>query len=240
MVVTLFVNPTQFGPGEDLGAYPRDPDGDAAAATRRRRRPPVHAVGRRDVPGAGAHDRPRRRAHERLCGASRPTHFDGVTTVVAKLFSIVGPCRAYFGRKDAQQLAVVRRMATDLEPARSTSSAARWSASPTGSRCRAGTRTSPQTSAGRRRAVSRGLHAAAAAVVDGERSAAAIRELVVAAIACEPLLALEYAEVVDATSLEPVSAAGGHGAGRSRRARRPGPPPRQRHVHVRRLRHARR
>ena len=115
VVVTIFVNPLQFGPNEDLDAYPRDLDGDAAAAeaegvdllfaptsTRCTREPPrttVHVAG----------------LTEGLCGAARPTHFDGVTTVVAKLFSIVGPCRAYFGRKDFQQLAVVRRMAADLD-----------------------------------------------------------------------------------------------------------------------------
>jgi pantoate--beta-alanine ligase len=115
VVVSLFVNPTQFAPTEDLAAYPRDLERDAAIAAaegadvlftppvdemyRAGARTTVHVEGLTDV----------------LCGASRPGHFDGVTTVVTKLFSIVGPCRAYFGRKDAQQLAVVRRMTADLD-----------------------------------------------------------------------------------------------------------------------------
>ena len=115
VVVSLFVNPTQFGPNEDLDAYPRDLDGDTAVATPRastccscRRSTEMYPDGAQTtVHVAGL--------TERLCGASRPGHFDGVTTVVTKLFSIVGPCTAYFGRKDAQQLAVVRRMAADLD-----------------------------------------------------------------------------------------------------------------------------
>src|SRR5215471_9415603 len=115
VVVSLFVNPTQFGPSEDLTRYPRDPDGDAAVAAEEG----VDVLFVPDVAEvypAGA----RTTVHvdgltDRLCGASRPGHFDGVTTVVAKLFSMVGPCRAYFGRKDAQQLAVIRRMTADLD-----------------------------------------------------------------------------------------------------------------------------
>jgi pantoate--beta-alanine ligase len=114
VVVTIFVNPLQFGPGEDLDRYPRDLDGDIEACR-------AESV---DVVFAPSVDEmypspPKTTVHvkgltDALCGLSRPGHFDGVTTVVAKLCSIVGPCRAYFGRKDAQQLAVVARLVDDL------------------------------------------------------------------------------------------------------------------------------
>ena len=115
VVVSLFVNPTQFAPSEDLAAYPRDLEGDRAVASAAGADllfvPAVTEMypqpGRTTVHVEGL--------TTRLCGAERPTHFDGVTTVVAKLFSITGPCRAYFGRKDAQQLAVVRQMTRDLD-----------------------------------------------------------------------------------------------------------------------------
>ncbi len=113
-MVTIFVNPLQFGAGEDLDAYPRDVGADLALARdagtdlvlvpdveEMYPRPPETVV----RVGELAAD---------LEGASRPTHFDGVATVVAKLFNIVGPCRAYFGEKDYQQLVIVRRMAADL------------------------------------------------------------------------------------------------------------------------------
>lgn len=115
VVATIFVNPLQFAPGEDLDAYPRDLAGDSAAAA-------AEGVDLVFIPSVAEMypEPPRTTVHvagltDGLCGAARPTHFDGVTTVVAKLFSIVGPCSAYFGRKDYQQLAVVTRMATDLD-----------------------------------------------------------------------------------------------------------------------------
>jgi pantoate--beta-alanine ligase len=115
VVTTIFVNPLQFAPNEDLDAYPRDLAGDAAAAD-------AEGVDVLFTPSvAEMYPEPTRTTvhvaglTEGLCGAQRPTHFDGVTTVVAKLFSIVGPCSAYFGRKDFQQLAVVTRMTADLD-----------------------------------------------------------------------------------------------------------------------------
>lgn len=114
VVVSDFVNPTQFGVGEDLASYPRDIDRDAAICEQ-----------------AGAdlifHPEPKEmyfadnctfvdmdRLTKGLCGKTRPTHFRGVCTVVSKLFHIVTPDRVYFGQKDAQQLAVIRRMVRDL------------------------------------------------------------------------------------------------------------------------------
>jgi pantoate--beta-alanine ligase len=114
VVASVFVNPLQFGPGEDLGTYPRDRHGDLAVLE-------ADGVDLAFLPGEAEMwpAPPEVRLHvgalgERLEGARRPGHLDGVATVVAKLLHLVGPSRAYFGQKDAQQLAVVRRMVADL------------------------------------------------------------------------------------------------------------------------------
>ena len=115
VVVTVFVNPTQFGPSEDFESYPRDEAGDLAACERVGVDlvfvPPVEEM----YPPASATAVCVSGLTETLCGAHRPGHFDGVTTVVTKLFNIVRPDVAYFGQKDAQQLAVIRRMTHDLD-----------------------------------------------------------------------------------------------------------------------------
>lgn len=114
VVVSIFVNPTQFGPNDDFARYPRDLDSDVSK---------LEAAGASAVfaPSAGAMYGPGEETRVRvgataapLCGLFRPGHFEGVATVVAKLFALVGPCVAVFGRKDYQQLAVIRRMAEDL------------------------------------------------------------------------------------------------------------------------------
>ena len=115
VVVSIFVNPTQFGPHEDLARYPRDLDADvrllASVPADFVLFPPVEAV----YPPGHATTVHVAGLTECLCGPHRPGHFDGVATVVAKLFSMVGPCTAIFGRKDFQQLQVIRRMASDLD-----------------------------------------------------------------------------------------------------------------------------
>lgn len=114
VVVSIFVNPTQFGPGEDLGAYPRDPDGDAA----RLRRLGVDLLFEPDAatiyPPGSETSVSLGRLPRHLCGRSRPVHFGGVATVVALLFNIVEPDLAVFGQKDYQQLQVIRRLVSDL------------------------------------------------------------------------------------------------------------------------------
>lgn len=114
VVLSIFVNPLQFGPDEDLSSYPRDEVGDLAAAE-------AAGVDLVFAPSAAQMFPPERcslvrvgSVSEPLEGAARPGHFDGVATVVAKLFNLVQPQRAYFGQKDAQQVAVIKAMVRDL------------------------------------------------------------------------------------------------------------------------------
>ncbi|MFC1919051.1 pantoate--beta-alanine ligase [Chloroflexota bacterium] len=114
VIVSIFVNPTQFGPREDLASYPRNIRRDLALLEK-------EGTDIVFMPSAAEMYPPQfdswvevGKVTERLEGASRPTHFRGVTTVVAKLFNIVQPTKAYFGQKDAQQAIVIRKMASDL------------------------------------------------------------------------------------------------------------------------------
>ena len=115
VVVSLFVNPTQFGPEEDLDVYPRDLDGD-------RRKAQEHGVDLMFCPDSSEMYGPDHQTFVNVvdltkgfCGQDRPVHFQGVTTVVAKLFNIVEPDIAVFGEKDFQQLMAIRRMTSDLD-----------------------------------------------------------------------------------------------------------------------------
>ncbi len=199
IVTTIFVNPLQFAENEDLAAYPRDLVADTVAAE-------VEGVDVLFVPSVPEmYPEPTvTTVHvagltEGLCGAARPTHFDGVTTVVAKLFSIVGPCTAYFGRKDFQQLAVVRRMTADLDlPVEVVGCP--LVREPDG--VAMSSRNAYLTAAERERAtgIFASLRAAAAAVEDGERDPGHVRA-VVQAEAARHGLDLEYAEVRRASDL---------------------------------------
>lgn len=200
-VVSIFVNPLQFAEGEDYGTYPRDLDRDrekcaavgaglifAPPTKEMYSQTPVTAV---TVKGLNA----------LLEGRFRPTHFDGVTTVVAKLFALLGPGRAYFGEKDYQQLAIIRRMTADLsfpvevvgcptfrepdglamssrnvylEPDERPAATVLW----------------------------RSLQAGREAVVQGSRDPDEVEAVMAAVLAAEPKASPDYATVVDAATLD--------------------------------------
>jgi pantoate--beta-alanine ligase len=208
VVVSIFVNPLQFGPAEDLDRYPRDLAGDIRACE-------AEGVDVLFVPTvAEMYPRaPLTTVHVEgltasMCGLARPTHFDGVTTVVAKLFSIVGPCHAYFGRKDAQQLAVVTRLAEDLNlPV--TVVGCPLVREPDG--LAMSSRNAYLDDEQRRAALvlSRALRDAADAITDGERDAQKLADELRATIATEPTVELEYADIRAAIDLAPVDRIGG-------------------------------
>ena len=209
VTVTIFVNPLQFGPNEDLDAYPRDLDGDLAlaegAGVSLVFAPSVKEI----YPDGEVLTSVRVRGlADQLEGASRPGHFDGVATVVSKLFAIAGPCQAYFGEKDFQQLQIVTRMARDLSipvdvvpcpTVREANGLAR------SSRNAYLSDTEREAAAVLRRA----LEAGVAAIEAGERSPGEVERRMADVVASEPLAALDYARVVDAASLETLEVLGG-------------------------------
>lgn len=202
VVVSLFVNPTQFGPSEDLAAYPRDEQRDAAIAGEAGVdvlfAPPVEEV----YPDGFATTVRVGGLTETLEGAHRPGHFDGVATVVAKLFGMARPDAAFFGQKDAQQALVIRRLVRDLDIP------VRIEICPTVREADGLAMSSRNAYLGpedRARAIAlrRALDAAEAAVAAGERDAAAVERAARAALA-EHGVEPEYVALVSAESLAPV------------------------------------
>jgi len=207
-VVSIFVNPTQFGPGEDFAAYPRTLEEDlalcASLGVAAVFSPTASEIYREDASVAVTESR----LSARLCGASRPGHFDGVCTVVAKLFLLVQPEAAVFGEKDYQQLAVIRRLVRDLHfPVEILS--APTVREPDGLAMSSRNRyLSPEE---RERAP--GIHATlrevAASIVSGALAtpAEALAELR-RRVGAIPGAEIDYLEIVDAESLEPLAAFG--------------------------------
>lgn len=207
VVVSVFVNPLQFGPDEDYEAYPRDIERDGAICE-------AHGADAVFHPSPEEMYLPAHNTYvvmetltDALCGASRPGHFRGVCTVVTKLFNIVQPDQAFFGQKDAQQLAIIRRMVADLNMnvriigcpiVREDDGLAKSSRN-------------AYLSPDERQAalvLSRAIRAGQEAVGAGERDAAALRTLMAGVIEGEPLARIDYIEVVDGLTMQPVEAIG--------------------------------
>lgn len=203
VVVSIFVNPMQFGPNEDLDAYPRDLERDSKICedggvdlifhpeVEEMYGPDFHGFVDMTV------------LPEKLCGASRPVHFKGVQTVVSKLFHIIPADRAYFGQKDAQQLAIIRRMVIDLNfdieiigcpIIREEDGLAKSS------------RNTYLSEEERKQAVilNQSLELAMQAIEAGEKDAAKVKEIITNKLATCPLAKIDYVEVVSFDNIQPI------------------------------------
>ena len=202
-VVSVFVNPTQFGENEDLSTYPRDLDADAALCTDANADLIFHPEPQEMYPQGFCTGVNMSVLTEELCGKSRPVHFGGVCTVVSKLFNIVKPDRAYFGEKDAQQLAIIRRMVKDLNfdieivgcpIVRESDGLAKSS------------RNTYLNAEERKAAVilSKSIELGKELVQNGERDAQTVIKAMTDKISSEPLARIDYVEVVDALTMQRV------------------------------------
>ncbi|MFR7989900.1 MAG: pantoate--beta-alanine ligase [Anaerovoracaceae bacterium] len=204
VVVSDFVNPTQFGPGEDLESYPRDIDRDAVVCEAAGASLIFHPQPEEMYAGDACTFVDMTGLTAELCGKSRPIHFRGVCTVVAKLFNIVRPDRAYFGQKDGQQLSVIRRMVRDLDfdieivgcpIVREADGLAKSS------------RNTYLSEEERKAALvlSRAVRLGKDMAENGEKSADVIVKAMTELIDREPLARIDYVKAVNAVNIEPVS-----------------------------------
>ncbi|MDR5658710.1 pantoate--beta-alanine ligase [Serpentinicella sp. ANB-PHB4] len=203
VVVSVFVNPTQFGPNEDLSVYPRDLERDTELSEKSGADLIFHPTVEVMYPEGSKTTVNVTDITEKLCGASRPGHFQGVTTVVTKLFNIVSPHRAYFGEKDAQQLAVIQKMVEDLNMdievvpcpiVREKDGLAMSS------------RNVNLTEEDRKAALvlSKSLMAAKEMIEQGEKKVDVIYETVKSVIESENKVEIDYIEIVDGVTLEAI------------------------------------
>ena len=203
VAASIFVNPMQFGPSEDLASYPRDFARDSALCGAAGVDLLFHPVPEEMYRPDFCSFVDMNGLTEGLCGKSRPIHFRGVCTVVTKLFHIIAPDRAYFGQKDAQQLAVIRRMVRDLDMeleivgcpiVREADGLAKSS------------RNQYLRAAERQAALvlSRALGAARAALQGGETDCGKLTAAMTACIEAEPLAKIDYVELVDSLTLQPL------------------------------------
>ncbi len=203
VVVSDFVNPTQFGPNEDLESYPRDFERDCALCEEAGAALVFHPEpSEMYAPDACTYVNMDALTHE-LCGLTRPIHFRGVCTVVSKLFNIVCPNRAYFGQKDAQQLAVIRRMVRDLNfgieivgcpIVREEDGLAKSSRN---------TYLSPEERVAAL-CLSRAVFAGQKLVEDGEKDASVVLAAMREIIEAEPLAKIDYVKMVDFDNIEQI------------------------------------
>jgi len=205
VVVSIFVNPTQFGVGEDLESYPRDLDRDARLSETAGADIIFHPSVEEMYPGKYLTYVEVEEITKKLCGISRPIHFRGVATVVNKLFNIVQPDKAYFGQKDAQQVAVLQKMVKDLNmnveivpcPIIREEDGLALSS-----------RNTYLTLTQRKAALilSKSLFAAKEMIKGGCNNATELKKIIIASISSEPLADIDYIEVIDAVTLDNITA----------------------------------
>jgi len=207
VVLSVFVNPLQFGPGEDLERYPRDLARDAELAEARGVdvlfAPSAAQLYPRGAPVTRVTIGP---MADRLCGRDRPGHFEGVLTVVAKLFNVVDPDVAVFGRKDFQQSVLIRRMVEDLN-FRVTIDVGPTVREADGLALSSRNTYLSPTERQSATALYRGLSLAREAYDGGERDAERLRGIVARAVESEPRTRIRYVELVDPDSLDPLESA---------------------------------